>query len=114
MTRPTDDRNQPARYPHLHVQARASVTLRFVAQPPKARFLRSLQSPRFRIEKPAEEDLARAADLVERYADLPLGGTDATVVALAERLGEAEIATLDHRHFTVVRPQGFAVFKLRP
>ncbi|WP_415108107.1 hypothetical protein [Micropruina sp.] len=50
------------------------------------------------------------ADLGQRYSDLPvgttdLGTTDASVVALAERLGITEIATLDRRHFTVVRPR---------
>jgi uncharacterized protein len=50
------------------------------------------------------EDLRRMAELVEKYADLPLGTTDASVIAVAERLGIREIATLDHRHFTVVRP----------
>lgn len=39
----------------------------------------------------------------EVSADLPSGTTDATVVALAERLGVSEVATLDRRHFSVVR-----------
>ncbi len=42
--------------------------------------------------------------LAERYADLGLGGTDASLVALAERLGLTTLATFDRRHFTVVRP----------
>lgn len=80
----------------------------------EARFLRSLQSPLFQVELPTSEDLGRAAELVEKYADLPLGGTDASVVALAERLHETEIASLDHRHFKVVRPNHVAAFTLRP
>ena len=36
--------------------------------------------------------------------DLPLGIVDAAVIAMAERLLLTEIATLDHRHFAVVRP----------
>lgn len=44
------------------------------------------------------------AELVRRYDDLPLGTTEASVIALAERLGIKQIATLDHRHFRVVRP----------
>lgn len=80
----------------------------------EARFLRSLQSPLFQIELPTDQDLGRAAELVEKYADLPLGGTDASVVALAERLHETEIATLDHRHFKVVRPIHIAAFTLMP
>jgi hypothetical protein len=49
-------------------------------------------------------DYARMAELVSRYADLPLGTTDASVVALAERPGVDDVATLDRRHFSVVRP----------
>jgi predicted nucleic acid-binding protein len=45
------------------------------------------------------------AELVERYADLPLGAADASVIAIAERLGASEIATLDRRDFAVVRPR---------
>jgi hypothetical protein len=42
-------------------------------------------------------------DLVERYADLGLGLVDASIVAIAERLGADTIATLNRRDFTVVR-----------
>jgi hypothetical protein len=45
----------------------------------------------------------RIAALVGRYRDLPLGTVDASVIAAAERLRTTEIATLDRRHFTVVR-----------
>lgn len=48
--------------------------------------------------------LQRAGELIYRYRDLPLGLVDATVVAAAEMLDEVTIATLDRRHFTVVRP----------
>ena len=48
--------------------------------------------------------VARIAGLVNRYDDLPPGTTDASVIAVAERLDIDEIATLDHRHFRVVRP----------
>lgn len=80
----------------------------------EARFLRSLRSRRYRIEAPTDQDFARCADLVEQYSDLPLGGTDASVVALSERLGEATIATLDRRHFHVVRPMHTSGFTLVP
>lgn len=45
----------------------------------------------------------RIAKLVAQYRDLPLGTADASVIAAAERLGISDIATLDRRHFTVVR-----------
>ena len=53
-------------------------------------------------------------ELVDRYDDLPLGTTDASVIALAERLAVHEIATLDHRHFRVVRPAHLGTFALLP
>jgi uncharacterized protein len=51
---------------------------------------------------------------VQIYADLPLGTTDATVIALAERLDVDEVATLDRRHFTVVRPSHTPSLNLLP
>jgi hypothetical protein len=59
-------------------------------------------------------DYARMADLVDQYADLPLGTSDASVIALAERLDVDEVATLDHRHFTVVRPRHVKALTLLP
>jgi uncharacterized protein len=53
-------------------------------------------------------------ELVTTYADLRLGGTDASLIALAERLGATRIATLSHRHFTVVRPRHADAFELLP
>jgi predicted nucleic acid-binding protein len=54
------------------------------------------------------------AELVRKYADLPLGAVDASVVAIAERLGVREIATLDRRHFSVARPRHAEVFSIVP
>ena len=61
-----------------------------------------------------QEDWLRMAELVARYRDLPLGTVDASIVAAAERLGIATIATLDRRHFTVVRPAHVEAFDLLP
>jgi uncharacterized protein len=55
---------------------------------------------------------ARIGELVARYADLPLGTVDATVVAAAERHGVTAIATTDRRHFSVVRPSHAPAFEL--
>lgn len=51
------------------------------------------------------EDWRRIRELCAAYADLPLGIVDASVIALAERLEERVVATLDRRHFSVVRPR---------
>jgi hypothetical protein len=49
-------------------------------------------------------DIARMADLTERYADLRLGGTDASLVAIAERRAIRRIATFDRRHWWSALP----------
>lgn len=68
----------------------------------------------FEVVNLTTADFARMAELVRRYVDLPLGTTDASVIALAERLGIDEIATLDHRHFRVVRPSHVEALTLLP
>jgi predicted nucleic acid-binding protein len=67
-------------------------------------FLRSLADGDFSAVDLTAADYARMAELVTMYGSLPLGTTDASVVALAERFRLTEVATLDRRHFTVVRP----------
>jgi hypothetical protein len=52
--------------------------------------------------------------LIEQYADLDLGFVDAAVLAIVERLGERKLATLDHRHFSVVRPRHVPSLELVP
>jgi predicted nucleic acid-binding protein len=59
-------------------------------------------------------DYVRVAELMDRYSDLDLGFVDASVIAVAERLGEKKLATLDHRHFSVVRPRHIDSFELLP
>jgi predicted nucleic acid-binding protein len=59
-------------------------------------------------------DVRRMGDLAEQYASLGLGGTDASLVAIAERLEIAQIATMDRRHFGVVRPRHVDAFTLLP
>ena len=78
----------------------------------EAAFLRGMAS--LELEAPSQEDWQRIADLVERYGDFPLGGADASVVALAERVGASVVVTLDHRHFAAVQPLHRPAFDLLP
>lgn len=78
----------------------------------EGRFLRGIGS--LDVEGPSDEDFTRMAELVETYADFPLGGTDASVIALAERLGAPIILTLDRRHFSTVTPRHREAFELLP
>jgi uncharacterized protein len=59
-------------------------------------------------------DYDRIAELCRAYEDLRLGFVDAAVIAVAEREGERVIATLDRRHFSVVRPRHVRSFTLVP
>lgn len=83
---------------------------------PKAevRFVGDLASGAFATEPVAAADWLRIAELVWEYRDLPLGTVDASVVAAAERLGIEGVATLDRRHFSVVRPAHAPAFELLP
>lgn len=80
----------------------------------EAGFLQSVADGDFTLIDLTRKDVSRMAELVLQYGDLPLGTTDASVIALAERLGVAEVATLDKRHFTVVRPSHVEALTLLP
>jgi len=58
--------------------------------------------------------LQRAAALVRQYDDLRLGLVDASVIVTCELLGEPKVATLDRRHFSVVRPAHTEALTLLP
>ena len=80
----------------------------------EVRFLGDLASGDLGSETVAAGDWIRIAELVHTYRDLPLGTVDASVIAAAERLGVTSIATIDRRHFTVVRPRHCDAFELLP
>lgn len=66
------------------------------------------------VEAPGAADWTRIAELVQTSADFPIGGTDASVIALAERLDATTVITLDRRHFGAVRPRHADAFALLP
>jgi predicted nucleic acid-binding protein len=66
----------------------------------------------FRVEPVEGGDWPRIAELISRYRDFPLGITDASVMAAAERLHTPKIATLDARHFHAVTSSAFGHFEL--
>jgi hypothetical protein len=80
----------------------------------EVRFLGDLAAGTFTVEPVDPADWLRIAELVSRYRDLPVGTVDASVVAAAERLGVSEVATIDRRHFSVVRPRHAEAFTLLP
>ncbi len=77
-------------------------------------FLQALADGDLALVDLVAEDIPRVIELVETYRDFPLGTTDASVIAIAERLDVTEIATLDHRHFPNVRPRHANYLTLLP
>jgi uncharacterized protein len=80
----------------------------------EAAFLRSFGRREMTPAPLTIADTERMAVLVETYASLPLGGVDAAVIAVAERLNVATVATLNRRDFAVVRPRHVNALTLLP
>ncbi len=59
-------------------------------------------------------DWNRVHELVTTYADASLDIIDASTIAIAERLNQTTIATLDERDFRIVRPNHIDAFELLP
>ena len=80
----------------------------------EAVFLRAILAGELTVIDLDHDHYQRCIELIERYADLGLGYTDASVIAAAERLGITTLATLNHRDFRVVRPTHVDAFQLLP
>lgn len=77
-------------------------------------FVADIAGGGYRVEYLADADLVRAAEIEATYADLRLGFVDAAVMTVCERLKESKVATLDRRHFTVVKPAHRSYLDLLP
>ncbi len=60
------------------------------------------------------EDYLRVRQICATYSDADIGLVDASIVAIAERLNEKKVATLDHRHFRMIRPRHVKSLLLLP
>jgi predicted nucleic acid-binding protein len=80
----------------------------------EAAFLDAVADGTLQLVELTGDDVERMAELVRQFASFPLGGTDASVVAVAERLGVHEIATFDRRHFPAITPKSGGHFTLLP
>lgn len=76
--------------------------------------LDELSNGAWAIPRVSPEDLHSIADVVTRYSDPRIGATDASLVVLADRYATKTIATLDRRHFEVLRGLDGAPFDIRP
>jgi predicted nucleic acid-binding protein len=75
-------------------------------------FVSALAAGELGVEGMRQLDLRRTADLLDTYPQI--GFVDASLAAIAERLGIATLATTDRRHFAAIRPRHTAAFTLVP
>lgn len=76
--------------------------------------LRELSGGAYVLPEFGLSDMAKAADVVERYRDQDIGIADASIVVLAARYDTRQLLTLDRRHFSVLRPAQGGRFALLP
>ncbi len=76
--------------------------------------LADIDDSAYAVEDLTSLDYRRVAELCDRYADADIGFVDAAVLAIVERLDEPKLATLDRRHFSLVRPRHRASIELLP
>jgi predicted nucleic acid-binding protein len=68
----------------------------------------------YRVEDVDQADYRRVRELCDQYADSDIGFVDAAVLAITERLREPKLATLDKRHFGLLRPRHVRALQLLP
>jgi predicted nucleic acid-binding protein len=76
--------------------------------------LREVGEGAFRLESFSALEVGQALKVLEKYGDLSVGLTDASIVVLAERYGIRNLLTLDERHFRALRGPRGEPFRLLP
>lgn len=82
--------------------------------PAAVRFLEYFENTGFRLEALQNQDIRRARELLETYADVRLDFVDTCVIAIAERLDITQVGTIDRRDFLIVRPSHCEHLELLP
>ena len=77
-------------------------------------FLDDVAAGAYQVEDLVSQDYRRVRELCDRYADAGIGFVDAAVLAIVERLNETKLATLDRRHFGLLRPRHVDALILLP
>jgi hypothetical protein len=73
-----------------------------------------IRSGAYVVEDVLAPDYTRIRTICDRYAASDVGFVDAAVLAIVERLDEPKLATLDHRHFGLLRPRHRDALELLP
>lgn len=78
------------------------------------RLLEDIESGAYWVENLRPEEYSRVRQLCAQYDDADIGFVDAAVLTVVERFGETKLATLDHRHFGMLRPRHTNALTLLP
>lgn len=124
LTNKADSRHREARsvylqfpqilLPHIVLVEVAYLIGRDVGIPTVIAFLNGIPASRFVLTASTDRDVARTADILEKYADSKVDFVDATIMAMAERLTIATVLTIDQRDFRLFRPSHCRSFRLLP
>ena len=76
--------------------------------------LRELSTGAWELASFGVPELEQAASVIAKFYDQRIGVADASNVVLADRYGTRRIVTLDHRHFSVLRPISGGRFSVAP
>lgn len=90
------------------------LVLRRLGARPEMAFLRQVLGGTPLREPVTPGDMDRAVEIIVQYADHNLGLTDASLMAVAERLDARRVLTLDHRHFALFRDSRGRALELLP
>lgn len=77
-------------------------------------FLRTVAAGELPLVATELQDLKRAADILEKYADSKIDFVDSVIMAIAERLNITRILTVDRRDFGLFRPAHCDYFEILP
>lgn len=76
--------------------------------------LDDIEAGAFTVAELLPHEYARVRELCARYYDADIGFVDAAVLTIVERLGEPKLATIDRRHFGLLRPRHVSALELVP
>jgi predicted nucleic acid-binding protein len=68
----------------------------------------------YRLERMDAADIDAAIGVIDRFRDLRIGLTDASLVVLADRYAARDVLTLDERHFRALRDAQGRTFRILP
>lgn len=77
-------------------------------------FLRSVADGSYEMICMSPLEVQGAVDIVERYSDMEIGLTDASVALVAARHRTTRVLTLDQRHFRAMKPLYGDAFTVLP